>query len=89
MQIGRGSVAIGTADAAAAGVVENGFVVAMEIAPTSGECLQRKGMASGKIWGRSQVIIKACEPGTETTRRFGYLGHKGGGAHEQWMQIAN
>ena len=42
-QIGCGSVAIGTAEAAAAGVVENGFVVVMEIASSSGEYFDARG----------------------------------------------
>ena len=36
-QIGRGSVTIGTTEAATVGVVENGFVLVMEIALSSGE----------------------------------------------------
>ena len=49
-----------------AGVVESAFVVAMEIASTSGECLRVKGMASSQILGRSRVMNNVCERGTET-----------------------
>ena len=63
--IGHRRVTIHTEETTAAGVVEGTFVVAMEIVSTSGGCLRGKGMASGQIWGNSQVMNNACECGTE------------------------